>query len=171
MLLLRNGVCRTFSCIVQRTVWSINSLEVDSGGYVHQYDHHVMLYGDGSFASGGRGEQSVPLKYIKKRCTLFFECHDVNEYRTSQICPDCKKCRLLAVDKDVPGKEPTIVRGLKWCPSDDCRKNRLKNRDYVGAKNIMFRGLGNDTDNRLFDRTVHKWPSSTPNSHRFTPIH
>jgi hypothetical protein len=146
-------------------------LNVDADGYKHCYDRNVMLYGDGSFPSGGRGEQSVPLKYVKKRCTLFFECHDVNEYRTSQICPDCQKCRLLAVKKDVPGKKPDIVRGLKWCPSDDCRMKRLKDRDYVGAKNIMFRGLGIDTDNRLFDRKVHKWPSSTPDSHRFTPIH
>lgn len=81
--------------VIDKFLGSLN-LDVDSDGYVHRYDRHVMLYGDGSFASGGRGEQSVPLKYIKKRCTLFFECHNVNEYRTSQICPDCKKCRLLA---------------------------------------------------------------------------
>jgi len=73
MLLQRNGDCRTFSSIFQRTAWSINSLEVLSDGYVHdRYDCHVMLYGDGSFATGGHGEQSVPLKYIKKRCTPFF---------------------------------------------------------------------------------------------------
>ena len=67
---------------------------IDANGIAHQFDRHVMLYGAGTFASGGRGERSVPLKYIKKRCGYFFECHDVNEFRTSQICPDCRTCWL-----------------------------------------------------------------------------
>ncbi len=139
---------------------------VDANGIVHQFDKHVMLYGAGTFASGGRGERLVPLKYIKKRCKYFFECHDVNEFRTLQICPDCRKCRLQQVEKEIPGHAQSVVRGLKWCPSPLYCENPLKNRDEVGAKNIRLRGLG-DT-NPLFDQKVHKWPSLTPHGHRFT---
>jgi len=28
----------------------------------------IIAYGDGSSPSGGRGEVSVPMKYIKKKC-------------------------------------------------------------------------------------------------------
>ncbi len=159
---MKNSIIDTF----------LNDLKqyVDANGItIRQFDKHVMLYGAGTFPSGGRGERSVPLKYIKKRCSYFFECHDVNEFRTSQICPDCRKCRLQQVEKDIPGHAQCIVQGLKWCPSSDCSHNPLKNRDEVGAKNIRLRGLG-DT-NPLFDRKVHKWPSSTPDGHRFTPKH
>ena len=142
---------------------------VAANGIARQFDNQVMLYGAGNFPSGGRGERSVPLKYIKKRCEYFFECHNVNEFRTSQICPDCCTCRLQQVEKDVPGQERRVVRGLKWCPSPLCSGNPLKNRDEVGAKNIRLHGLGDE--NPLFDRKIHKWPSSTPDGHRFTPIH
>ncbi len=159
---MKNSVIDTF----------LNELKhhVDAIGIDIVFDKHVMLCGAGTFASGGRGEPSVPLKYIKKRCSYFFECHNVNEFRTSQICPDCRKWRLLQVEKDVPGRDESVVRGLKWCPSAPlCRDSPLKNHDKVGAKNISLRGLGND--NPLFDRKVHKWPSSTPGGHHFTPIH
>jgi hypothetical protein len=159
---MKNSVIDTF----------LNNLKhhVDADGNVCHFDKHVMLYGSGMFASGGRGERSVPLKYIKKRCGYFFECHNVNEFRTSQICPDCRTCRLLGVEKDIPDQtRGMIVRGLKWCPSQLCREEPLKNRDEVGAKNIWQRGLGDE--NPLFNGKKHKWPSSTPDSHRFTPIH
>lgn len=64
---MKNSVIDTF----------LNNLKhhVDADGNVYHFDKHVMLYGSGMFASGGRGEWSVPLKYIKKRCGYFFECH------------------------------------------------------------------------------------------------
>ena len=99
------------------------------------YNNHVMLYGAGQFPSGAKGERYVPLKYVKKCCKNHFECHEVNEFRTSQICPDCMSCRLSDVAKYDAGRVKKIsIRGLKWCPSEACRHNPLKNRDICNSE-------------------------------------
>ena len=149
----------------------LQKLKIKDEDTPNQYLHrrHVMLYGSGSFPCGGRGERSVPLKYIKKRCSYFFECHEVNEFRTSQICPDCGISRLHDVEKTIHGEEPTKIRGLKWCSSGKCRHSPLKNRDEVGSKNIMKRGLGDN--NPLFDKEKHPWKGSNPSVHFLQPPH
>ena len=139
----------------------------DNKEYIHT--RHVMLYGAGTFGSGGRGERSVPLKYVKKQCGYYFNTHEVNEFRTSQICPDCSRCRLHDVEKSTHGEQPTKIRGLKWCPYFECRHNPLKNRDEVGARNIMKRGLGDQ--NPLFDKDIHPWKGTDPALHLFHPKH
>ncbi len=97
----------------------------------------IMYYGDGSFASSGKGQRSVPCKWVKRECKNYFTCYSVNEFRTSQICPTCNE-RLLDVRKHLrTGPRKTVmVRGLKYCSSDICRSNRYKNRDVVGCTNI-----------------------------------
>ena len=125
------------------------------------YDKPHMYYGSGQFPSGGRGQKSVPLKYIKKRCQNFFHCWTVNEFRTSQVCHHCGLCRLCDVVKVSPdAKKKTTIRGLKSCPSIECKHNPMKNRDEVGSSNIMMRGLGND--NTLFDRKLVPWKNRSP---------
>jgi hypothetical protein len=64
---------------------------------------------------------------------------------------------------------PQTIRGLKWCPFGECHHNPLKNRDEVGAKNIMKRGLGDD--NPLFDKDEHPWHKTRPTVHLFHPKH
>ncbi len=110
---------------------SLKPRDVLTGQYIH--NRHIMLYGAGTFGSGGKGERSVPLKYVKKQCGYYFETHEANEFRTSQICPDCGRCRLHDVEKSTHGEMPQKIRGLKWCPFGGCRHNPLKNRDEVGG--------------------------------------
>ena len=40
----------------------------------------VIAYGDGTFPCHGKGEVSVPVKYVKKKCKQFYETIDVNEF-------------------------------------------------------------------------------------------
>ena len=43
----------------------------------------VIAYGSANFACNGRGEVSVPVKYVKEKCKPYFETVDVDEFRTS----------------------------------------------------------------------------------------
>ena len=101
-----------------------------------------MFYGDGSFPAGQRGERYVPCKYIKEVCKVYFDCESVDEFRTSQVCPDCFE-RLYDVYTQKGGGEAKYNRNLKYCPSVECRNKRIKNRDIVGCKGIYFKGIGN----------------------------
>lgn len=133
----------------------------------HKFMHHVMLYGSGEFPSGARGERYVPLKYIKKRCENHFQCINVNEFRTSQVCSDCEQSRLWDVDKTDPGMvTEKKIRGLKWCPSQQCKHNPLKNRDMVGSINIMKKGMNIETPNPMFNKEKVPWKHTTPNLHK-----
>jgi len=137
------------------------------GSKTYCYNNYVMLYGSGNFPSGAKGERYVPLKYIKKRCGHHFNCHEVNEFRTSQVCPHCEGCRLSDVVKVNPGMvTETKIRGMKWCPSEECKHNPLKNRDMVGSINIMKRGLNVEHPNPLFDRKKVYWKRRSPNVHK-----
>jgi len=60
----------------------------------------IIAYGDGSFPSGGGAEVYVPTKYIKKKCKQFYETQEVNEYRTSIVCPCCDKLLMKVMTKD-----------------------------------------------------------------------
>jgi hypothetical protein len=99
----------------------------------------IMFYGDGSFYHGGKGMRSVPCKWVKRECKLYFNCFNVDEFRTSQICPTCNS-RLWDVRKHlrnpVDGRRTKMIRGLKYCCSDSCRSHRYLNRDDVGCYNI-----------------------------------
>ena len=59
----------------------------------------------------------------------------VDEYNTSQVCPCCD-AKLSPVIKIVNGKIRK-VRGLRRCCSSVCSGISYKNRDQVGALNIM----------------------------------
>jgi hypothetical protein len=115
-----------------------------------------MYYGDGSFASGGRGQRSVPCKWVKRECKNYFTCYSVDEFRTSQICPTCNQ-RLMDVRKhlrDGP-RRTVIVRGLKYCSSNECRSNRYKNRDEVGCNNIYRKTRRQYPE--IMSRTAERW--------------
>jgi hypothetical protein len=60
----------------------------------------------------------------------------------------------------------TKIRGMKWCPSEHCKHNPLKNRDIVGLINIMKKGLNVDNPNPLFDRKKVYWKHKNPNECR-----
>ena len=136
----------------------------------HQlFDRPIMLYGSGEFPSGAKGERNVPLKYIKDRCKNYFDCHIVNEFRTSQVCHHCKQLRLFDYARVSPDTTSIrTIRGLKWCNSAKCKKNPIKCRDEVGATNIMIRGRNDiNPDNPLFDRQKVRWHKSSPKQKLF----
>ncbi len=99
----------------------------------------VIAYGSANFACSGRGEVSVPVKYVKEKCKQYFETVDVDEFRTSLICPDCDQPLCKVVKEVNDDNKVRQIRGLRRCSSTVCRKNRIsfKNRDLVGAKNIL----------------------------------
>ena len=116
----------------------------------------IMYYGDGSFASGGKGQRSVPCKWVKRECKNFFTCYSVNEFRTSQICPTCNE-RLLDVRKHLRkgDRRTEMVRGLKYCSSHICRSHPYKNRDVVGCSNI-YRKTRRDYP-EIMTRSAPRW--------------
>ena len=95
----------------------------------------VIAYGKGGFASHGRGEVSVPTKYVKDKCRQYFKTIEVDEFRTSSICPCCDNV-LSKVRRQV-ADEVREVRGLRRCSSTVCSQVSFKNRDSVGARNIL----------------------------------
>jgi hypothetical protein len=103
----------------------------------------VVLYGDGNFASGGRGRQPVPVKAFKDAVKHQYEVIEVDEFRTSSVCPECGE-QLCKVLEFFNGKYYE-VRGLKWCGSDACKSHPMYTRDVgVGCANIFMRYMGQE---------------------------
>ncbi len=97
----------------------------------------VIAYGCSNISCNGRREVSVPVKYVKEKCKQYFETVDVNEFRTSLICPDCDQ-PLCKVVKEVNDENKVLeIRGLRRCSSTVCSRFSFQNRDLVGAKNIL----------------------------------
>ena len=99
-----------------------------------------VLYGDGSFPSGGRGRQSVPVKGIKEAVKRQYEVVEVDEFRTSSVCPKCSD-QLFKVLEFFNGKYYEVC-GLKWCCSNACKSHAIYTRDVgVGCANIFLRHM------------------------------
>ena len=83
---------------------------------------------------------SVPTEYVKDKCRQYFKTIEVDEYRTSSICPCCDSVlskvtkRIQVADDQCEIRE---VRGLRRCSSTVCSQVSFKNRDSVGARNIL----------------------------------
>ena len=76
------------------------------------YDDYIIYYGSGQFPSGGRGERSVPCKWVKTECMNHYVCIEVDEFRTSQVCPLCFERMEDVYKLDKHGRRKK-VRGLK----------------------------------------------------------
>ena len=130
----------------------------------------IMFYGDGSFFHGGKGMRSVPCKWVKRECKLFFNCFTVDEFRTSQICPTCNE-RLWDVRKHLRDSEDKrrtkMIRGLKYCSSDTCRSHRYLNRDDVGCYNIYRKSRIEFPE--IMERGQPGWEDA-PSIHEFRPM-
>ena len=79
---------------------------------------------------------SVPVKYVLEKCQTYYETHLVDEFRTSCVCPYCDKLLSKVIKINEEGKV-RAVRGLKRCSSTVCARTCFKNRDSVGAINIL----------------------------------
>lgn len=101
----------------------------------------IVLYGDGSFPSGGVGQQSVPVQQLKSAVMRQYEVVEVDEFRTSSVCPECGD-QLFKVLEFFNGRYYE-VRGVKWCGSSVCKTHPIYTRDVgVGCTNIFLRHMG-----------------------------
>ena len=95
-----------------------------------------VAYGSAKFASGGKGEISVPTSGAFKECKnhtngkTFIE----SEFRTTRIWNEDKETLLKSVVSKKTGQK---IRGLLWCDSTINRKSKYVNRDLNAAKNIL----------------------------------
>ena len=129
----------------------------------------IMFYGNGGFASSRKGTRSVPCKWVKQECKIFFKCYSVDEFRTSQICPICDN-RLWDVRKRLRSKlhgKTFKIRGLKFCNSDGCRSHRYMNRDDVGCTNIYRKTR--TTYPEIMSRSQPGWDNN-PQIHEYSYI-
>ncbi len=72
----------------------------------------IMFYRDGSFAPGGKGQCSVPCKWVKRECKFFFKTFVINKFWTSQVCPTYNT-RLSNMRKNLCNSNCTYIRGMK----------------------------------------------------------
>ena len=97
----------------------------------------VIAYGSAQFPSNGKGELSVPTVYIKNKAKNFYKVVEVSEWRTSKICPVCDTALQKVYQKSKEDEKYYQVRGLLRCGSKSCKKISFKDRDSVGARNIL----------------------------------
>jgi hypothetical protein len=112
----------------------------------------ILAYGSANINPTGKGEVTVPVKYIKRACDQKFEVFPVDEFRTSKVCYKCGE--LLDEVKFEGEKFP--VRGLRWCKTKTC-SCELMDRDFNAAKNILNRYLNiGSFENMSRDSPSHK---------------
>jgi len=96
-------------------------------------DNTVLAYGSAKFASGGKGEMSVPTTRAFKECSYRLPIVLVDEFRTSKIY--WKNGTILELVNTFVSKKP--LRGLLWCCSTSTEKGKFINRDVNAAINIL----------------------------------
>ena len=87
----------------------------------------VIAYGAASFNPTGKGEMSVPVKYVYKKCCQRYKTEKEDERYTTKMHYKCRG-RMWKVEVD-----HRRTRGLCWCPT--CHK--LVSRDNNASQNIM----------------------------------
>ena len=93
-----------------------------------------IAYGSAKFASGGKGEISVPTSGAFKECSNRFKTYVTSEFRSTRIYNVDKESILRAVESKKPGKK---VRGLLWYESTIENESKYINRDLNAAINIL----------------------------------
>ena len=96
----------------------------------------VIAYGAAKFNPNGKNELSAPTTELSRTCSKHFPVAMVDEFLTSKVCPCCDT-KLSPVFKYNEKGQKLEVRGLRRCCSSVCSGVSYKNRDQVGALNIM----------------------------------
>jgi hypothetical protein len=95
-----------------------------------------IAYGNAGFASGGRGEKCVPVKWFKERVARKFKVVDVDEFRSSKL--DYQTHNLLGkIIKIDEAENCRDIRGLHWLKTKNL-SCKLVSRDSNAAKNIHY---------------------------------
>lgn len=95
----------------------------------------VFAYGSAKFASGGKGEMSVPTSRAYKECKSRVQIVLIDEFRTSKVHWKDDSILKTVMKKNGDGKL-VAVRGLLWCDSTN-GTNKYVNRDLNAAINIL----------------------------------
>jgi hypothetical protein len=56
------------------------------------YEKTTIAFGNGRFASHGKGEQAVPLRRLQKKLEDNYEFYLIDENLTTKICHKCDEC-------------------------------------------------------------------------------
>lgn len=96
----------------------------------------VIAFGAAKFNPNNKNELSAPTTFVSKTCSKHYHTIMVDEYNTSKVCPCCdaRICKVVKKQEDGTVHE---VRGLRRCCSTECSQVSYKNRDIVGARNIL----------------------------------
>lgn len=95
----------------------------------------VVAYGNGKFASGGVGEQSVPTTRAYKECASRVVTYLTDEFRTSKV--DCNDDNVLQLLSTMSIARYSL-RGLLY----NTQQNRFVSRDLNAALNIRRTLIG-----------------------------
>lgn len=143
---------------IDRFLRSLHSEEtVKEDGKLH------LALGDAEFASGGRGEVSVPTVWLRSRMDLhtrgenaWLSIEPVKEYMTTRGCGRCR--RTANCEVRVAG-ESYARRGLKYCPC--CQV--VMSRDGNAARTMaILSGLDEAERPALFRRPAPVQPGGPP---------
>lgn len=74
-------------------------------------DKPTIVYGDGTFGPGGRGERNVPTIFIRNRASLQYDLVMVDEYLTTKKCsePECHGLLVPAFRTDERGLVSFVI--------------------------------------------------------------
>ncbi len=67
-----------------------------SEGQTNEDDNNkplVVAYGNARLPSNAKDSVSTPTKYVGDKCVQYYDTVEVDEFRTSSMCPEC--CQLL----------------------------------------------------------------------------
>jgi hypothetical protein len=104
----------------------------------------VLGSGDAKFASGGRGEISVPTEGVDAAMRKVIRMHgikhlvtmrEIDEYNTTKCCYKCGEVTTAAPTTRPDGKGSLRYRLCVHCGTETVGKRR--NRDVNAAKNIL----------------------------------
>ena len=111
------------------------TIDPESGKMIFVGPKPVVVYGAATIHPNGKGELSVPVKYVHKVCTRHFHTTYANEYLTTKVCNTCHMRLHPVANKSREHRRGGYpVRGLLWCQT--CKK--FVNRDKNAAKNIDY---------------------------------
>lgn len=109
----------------------------------------LIAYGAASMNTTGKGELSVPVKYVYEKCKRRYDTEKENEKYSTLMH---HKCRMVTTGVKV---DDGYTRGLRWCPT--C--SELVSRDRNACKNIALSFKEEERPNYLcdtYDRGNHK---------------
>jgi len=120
----------------------------------------VVAYGSAKFASGGRGEISVPTAATFKACARHFKTIPTDEYRSTYV-DHATDTILKTVGRRDTRKN---VHDLLWCGSTS-KKGKFVSRDFNAAINILRcinprtrpLSLQRQPDVAPIDKAILKW--------------